>query len=252
MGGSRVILAQATCQCVQSFTFFLFEAGPVGSMGKVVEERTLKNAKRHCQRKKAKKDSPGKWKLNPRDWLEHDDLCWLEKHLGKSRATVLSLVEKLAHPILAKVQIPGRARGPPTRAMLQKAKRTVIQFYEEQKALGKKSRVYQAFRLASGEKELAFYWDKGIKRVKEAYYDKKYEIDNWDDVYAMTNGDTLADIELVVCGTRPLTLKALTALVCHEGMHCLAQRKRRGQVYLSDDIEHVAMALLGDPQIWVD
>lgn len=190
--------------------------------------------------------------LNPRDWLEDASLEWLEEHLGQPREKILSIVRKLAHPILV-VKIPGATKKKrPSNAMLQKAKRTVVQFYKEQQALGTRGSVYKAFLIASKEKELDFYWDKAIQRVEEAYYDKKHEIDDWEDVYAMTNGDTRSDIELVVCGTRPLTLPALTALICHEGMHCLARRTRPGQVFLSDDIEHVAMALLGDPQIWID
>lgn len=189
---------------------------------------------------------------NPRDWLEDGDLAWLEKHLGKPREKILSMVRKLAHPILARVQIPGPSRKPPSNDMLQKAKRTVVQFFEQQKALGTESIVYKAFCIATKEKELVIDWDKGIQRVKDAYYDRKYQIDSWEDVYAMARGATRSRVQLVVCGTKPLTQRALTALVCHEGMHCLARRKRQGQVFLSDDFEHVAMALLGDPQIWVD
>lgn len=207
----------------------------------------LKKKERH----QASKSHCARGDFNSRDWLEDDSLDWLQQHLGKSRERVLSLVQKLAHPIFL-TQIPGVACNCPSDLMLKRAKRTVVRFFKEQQALGTRSIVYKAFLIASEEKELVFDWDKSIRRVKEAFYDKKYQIDDWEDVYAMACGPTRSHIRIVVCGSRPLTCTALTALLCHEGMHCLAKRTRPGQVFLSDDIEHVAMALLGDPQIWVD
>jgi len=88
---------------------------------------------------------------------------------------------------------------PPSNDMLQKAKRTVVQFFEQQKALGTESIVYKAFCIATKEKELVIDWDKGIQRVKDAYYDRKYQIDSWEDVYAMARGATRSRVQLVVC-----------------------------------------------------
>lgn len=153
-------------------------------------------------------------------------------------------------PIL-KVPIPGpaaRARKP-SQQMLNAAKRAVLNFYKEEEALGARSDVAKAFHMASREQRLRFEWADACRRVKGARLDCKQKVDTWSGCLAMNTGSTCADCEIYVCGTRPITLCALTSLLCHEGLHNLARRTRQGNPYLAEDTEHIAMALIGDPQI---
>ena len=46
-----------------------------------------------------------------------------------------------------------------------------------------------------------------------------------------------------------MTQRALTSVLCHEALHNLARRQRVGNPFLAEDTEHIAMALLGDPQL---
>ena len=46
-----------------------------------------------------------------------------------------------------------------------------------------------------------------------------------------------------------MTQRALTSVLCHEALHNLARRVRVGNPFLAEDTEHIAMALLGDPQL---
>ncbi|CAK0828949.1 unnamed protein product, partial [Prorocentrum cordatum] len=106
-----------------------------------------------------------------------------------------------------------------------------------------------AFLLASNETSLRFDWERARARVRNARFDMKQKVDSWDECLAISSGDTNFLTEIFVCGTKRATLKALTSLVCHEGLHNLAMRRRRGNPYLSEGTEHLAMALLGDPQL---
>jgi len=161
---------------------------------------------------------------------------------------VRSLMRRWMKPIL-KAKVPGRATRLPTKAMLERAKEKVLRFYQREEALGDRSDVLKAFLLASRERSLRFDWERARARVRKASFDMKKKIDAWDECLAMSSGDTNFLSEIFVCGTKKVTLKALTSLVCHEGLHNLALRRRRGNPYLSEDTEHLAMALLGDPQL---
>ena len=47
-----------------------------------------------------------------------------------------------------------------------------------------------------------------------------------------------------------MTQRALTSVLCHEALHNLCRRHGRpGNPFLAEDTEHMAMALLGDPQL---
>lgn len=47
-----------------------------------------------------------------------------------------------------------------------------------------------------------------------------------------------------------MTQRALNSVLCHEALHNLARRTGRpGNPFLAEDTEHMAMALLGDPQL---
>lgn len=168
--------------------------------------------------------------------------------LLRKPSTVRTLMRRWEKTIL-KAPIPGTAGRLPTKAMLQVAKGTVLRFYAAEEALGRRSDVVKAFYLASGERHLRFDWLAAMARVRRARFDYTQEIDRWDECLAMSSGDTNALSEIYVCGTKKVTLRALTSLICHEGLHNLARRVRQGNSYLSEDLEHIAMALIGDPQL---
>jgi hypothetical protein len=133
--------------------------------------------------------------------------------------------------------------------MLESAKRAVLRFYERERSLGDQSAVVQAFYLVSGEMHLRFDWVRAMDRVRNASLDLRKRIDSWDECLAMSCGDTNDLCEIYVCGTKKITVRALTSLVCHEGLHNLARRTRPGNSFLSEALEHQAMALIGDPQL---
>mmetsp|Transcript_31421 Transcript_31421/g.90129 ORF Transcript_31421/g.90129 Transcript_31421/m.90129 type:complete len:230 (+) Transcript_31421:102-791(+) len=165
------------------------------------------------------------------------------------RAQMLrGVMRRWSKPIL-KAKIPGIAGRVPSETMLQAAKHTVLRFYAREAALGERSVVAKAFYLASGEPQLRFDWATAMARVRRAKLDRRQQIDRWDECLAMTSGDTNALSEIYVCGTKKITLRALTSLICHEGLHNLARRTRQGNSFLSEDLEHMAMALVGDPQL---
>lgn len=180
-----------------------------------------------------------------------EELVWLSLQLQLNPETVCFLYESLCRSIFT-VPIPGNPRGHtgrPTKAMLNQAIKNVIKFYDAEEKLGERSAVYQALMIASAEKKLSFDWDAARRRVSRAKFDVKKEVDEWKDCLAMSHGDSQGEVEIAVCGTKTMTVTALTALLCHEGLHNLARRTRPGQKYLSAEIEHVAMALMGDPQL---
>lgn len=179
------------------------------------------------------------------------ELVWLALQLQLDVDMVVYLYENLCRPIFT-VPIPGNPRrqsGMPTKAMLDQAIKRVIKFYNNEEKLGERSAVYQALMIASAEEKLSFDWDAARKRVSGAKFDKRKEVDQWKDCLAMSHGDSQGEVEIAICGTRKMTLNALTAVLCHEGLHNLARRTRPGQKYLSSETEHVAMALMGDPQL---
>lgn len=159
------------------------------------------------------------------------------------------LMARMLKPIL-KAPLPGHGGRVPSAAMLKAAKNEVIKFYEKEEALGDRSDVAKAFYLASGECQLHFDWAGAKGRVRRTKLDRQQKIDKWETTFAMTSGDSQATSEIYVCGTRKLTVRALTSLICHEGLHNLAKRMRRGNPFLSEDCEHEAMALIGDPQLY--
>lgn len=162
--------------------------------------------------------------------------------------TVRELMRRWEKPIL-KATIPGAGGRRPTKAMLDSAKEAVLRFFTLEEARGKQSAVVKAFYLASGEPALHFDWAGACRRVRMASFDMRQEVDSWNECLAMTSGETNAVCEIFVCGTKKVTLSALTSLICHEALHNLARRTRQGNPFLSEDTEHVGMALLGDPQL---
>jgi hypothetical protein len=168
--------------------------------------------------------------------------------LGLTEASVRTLMRQWSKPIL-KVPIPGTGGRVPSQAMLATAKAAVIRFFEDEEALGSRSHVSKAFYLASREGHLNFAWDRAKQRVRRAKLDSRGRIDSWKDCLAMVSGDSNTTSEIYVCGTRKVTLAALTSLICHEGLHNLARRTRRGNPFLGEDTEHIAMAMVGDPQL---
>lgn len=168
--------------------------------------------------------------------------------LAVEECSVRTLMRRWKKPIL-KTSIPGRNGQVPTQAMLAVAKAAVRHFLDVEEALGERSQLVQAFRLASGECSLQFMWSWAKQRVRRAKLDLQENVDSWQDCYAMVSGSSNAQCEIYVCGKRKLSLRALTSLVCHESLHNLARRTRRGNPFLGEDTEHVAMALLGDPQL---
>jgi hypothetical protein len=179
-----------------------------------------------------------------------DELVWLSMKVGLPPEMVCKIYRVLCRGIFT-VCIPGwpRRKGLPTEKMLKIAKRKVLNFYNREQKLGERSAVYHAFMLASREEKLTFDWEIAKERVRGATYDRNRKVDKWEDCLAMSHGDSQGEVEIGVCGHKPMTLKALTALICHEGLHNMARRTRPGQKYLSAEIEHVAMALMGDPQL---
>mmetsp|Transcript_89314 Transcript_89314/g.257632 ORF Transcript_89314/g.257632 Transcript_89314/m.257632 type:complete len:255 (-) Transcript_89314:72-836(-) len=161
---------------------------------------------------------------------------------------VRELMRLWAKPIL-KTRIPGAASANPTLATLDAAKQSVLRFYAREEAQGDQSDVAKAFYLATGERRLRFDWASARRRVLGASFDMDCKVDTWTDCLAMTSGVTNACSEIYICGTKKVTKRALTSLLCHEGLHNLARRTRPGNSFLSEDIEHMAMALLGDPQL---
>jgi len=168
--------------------------------------------------------------------------------LGLHPHAVRGLMREWTQPIL-KTAIPGSSGRVPSKSMLDAAKRAVLNFYERERSLGERSVVAQAFYLVSGELHLRFDWARAIQRVQRASLDLRQKIDKWDECLAMSCGDTNELCEIYVCGTKRITVRALTSLVCHEGLHNLARRTRPGNSFLSEALEHQAMALLGDPQL---
>jgi len=168
--------------------------------------------------------------------------------VGQPTASVFALMKYWEQPIL-KAPLPGIRGRVPDEQMLHAAKKAVIRFFDMEEAKEKASQVTQAFRLVTGEASLRFAWADAKRSIKRAKLDSKRKIDSWEQCLAMQSGDTNATCEIYICGTRKLTLRAMKSLLCHEGLHNLARRTRPGNPYLSEDLEHVAMALLGDPQL---
>lgn len=164
---------------------------------------------------------------------------------------VLNVMQKFKQPLL-KAKIPGRSGRIPTKDMLQIAKKKVLSFLEREEAKEAKdstSDLIRAFQLASGELVLRFDWSFAKQRVKYASFDRKRKVDKWDECLAMTSGDSNATSEIFICGTKFMTQRALNSVLCHEALHNLARRTRKGNPFLAEDTEHMAMALLGDPQL---
>lgn len=137
----------------------------------------------------------------------------------------------------------------PSRVMLATAQKQVICFLEAEESRGPRSHVVQAFYLASRESSLKFDWSLAKERVRRAKLDSTGAIDSWKGCFAMVTGESNAKSEIYVCGTRKLTLRSLTSLICHESLHNLAKRTRSGNPWLGEETEHLAMAFIGDPQL---
>merc|ERR1712216_517850 len=132
--------------------------------------------------------------------------------------------------------IPGfKGKRRVTPAMFAKAQREVLRFYKREERKGASSHIAKAFQLASGENKLRFCWPDAVRRIIEARLDYRLKVDGWSwgSNYAMTSGDTNATGKIYVSGRRRLNQKALTSLLCHEGLHNLAKRDRPGNPWLS-------------------
>jgi len=177
-------------------------------------------------------------------------LVWLSLKTHLDPEMICKIYRVLCRSIFT-VNIPGwpRRKTLPTEKMLKLAKKKVLKFYNREQKCGQRSAIVHAFTLASGEEDLFFDWETAKERVKGAAYDRKKKVDKWEDCLAMAHGDSQGEVEIAVCGHKPMTQQALTALICHEGLHNMARRTRPGQKYLSAEIEHIAMAFMGDPQL---
>jgi len=164
-----------------------------------------------------------------------------------SLPAVRRLMRRWVKPIL-KAHIPGIGARLPTEKMLQNAKDSVVRFFDHEQDLGPESDVLRAFLLVSGEPRLRLDWESACARVRRAKLDKDQSMDSWCQRLAMTTGQSHLLSEIYICGSRRLSQGALNSLVCHEALHNMARRLRPGNPFLSEDAEHVAMALLGDPQ----
>jgi len=172
----------------------------------------------------------------------------LAELLRKDSTLIDSLMRAWKKRIL-KAQIPGVPGRMPSKAMLETAKRAVLSFLGKEEAQGDESAVAKAFRFVTGDQSLRLDWDSAKGRVQRTRLDRRQKIDKWNECLAMQSGQSNSTTEIWVCGTRRLTLRALTSLICHEGLHNMARRTRRGNSFLSEDLEHMTMALLGDPQL---
>jgi len=216
-------------------------------MGKVAVLQRSKEGRREPKQK-------AKRKAAPEDAIKGkvmgDDIVALALAdlLNLKERDVRSKMARWQKPIL-KVPIPGLGGRVPTQAMLGEAKAAVIRFLEDEEARGPRSHVAKAFHLASREGKLSFEWARARQRVRRAKLDSRGKIDAWKDCLAMVSGERNSTSEIYVCGTRKVTLEALTSLICHECLHNLARRTRRGNPFLGEDMEHIAMALIGDPQL---
>jgi len=168
--------------------------------------------------------------------------------VGQPTESVFTIMKYWEKDIL-KAPIPGIGGKVPEVRMLQVAKRAVKAFFDKEQAKQDDSHIVHAFKLVTGEQNLRFAWDDAKRRVDRARLDHRKKIDSWDECLAMQSGTSNATSEIYVCGTRKITLQAMTSLICHEALHNLARRTRPGNPYLSEDLEHLAMALLGDPQL---
>lgn len=206
--------------------------------------RAAKGSKKRVQRQPAEEIL----QIRPRFDLKvcEVDITWLMKMLKVSREQLMAWMIELYRPILH-CKIPGPAKTRPSKAMLQKAKRAVLWFYFLEEALGERGAIVHAFRRAAGGEDLHFDWEAARRRVAEATFDMHQKVDKWHNVLAMSHGDSNAEVSIAICGTKPISQRALTSVLCHEGLHNFATRKRQGHKWLSSDREHAALALLGDP-----
>jgi len=172
----------------------------------------------------------------------------VSKLVNQPVAAVYTIMKYWEKPIL-KAAVPGVGGRIPDMAMLNAAKSAVIRFLEAEEEKQAESHLVQAFHLVTGETRLHFAWEDAKRRIRRAKLDCDRKIDSWERCLAMQSGPTNASSEIYVCGTRRITLRAMTSLICHEGLHNLARRTRPGNPYLSEELEHLAMALLGDPQL---
>lgn len=180
--------------------------------------------------------------------LDKDDVALaISRFVNRSPTELRARMDQWEKPIL-QAPIPGKAKCVPTEETLRAVKRAVLEFFDREEAMGSRSHVVKAFSLVSGER-LRFDWAGAKGRVSRASFDYKKKIDKWINAIAMSYGDTNALCEIYACGTKKVTARALAAIICHEALHNMALRTRPGNPFLSEDKEHMAMALMGDPQL---
>lgn len=132
-------------------------------------------------------------------------------------------------------------------AMLVRAKKAVLKELHRQERLGqvmkKPSRLEQAFLDASQETCLAFDYDRMRRLVSKASFRK----DSRRAGFAQHDYAFNDSVQIVVNGSVPLVEKQLRSILMHECLHNTVERDGKpGNPTLSEEIEHLAMALLGD------
>lgn len=134
-----------------------------------------------------------------------------------------------------------------SQAMLLRAKKAVVKELTRQERLGRltknPSRLEQAFLDASQENRLAFDYDRMRALVTKAAFRKDGRRSGFEQYDYAFNDST----RIIVNGSVPLVEKQLRSILMHECLHNTVERDGKpGNPTLSEDIEHLAMALLGD------
>jgi len=131
--------------------------------------------------------------------------------------------------------------------MLARVKDEVIKILEKfeykglSKQTGKPNVLEQAFLDASGEKVLRFKYAERKLAVRNAKFSGKH----FNGVNRTDHG--WAEKQVIMLNKFiPFTEGDLRIVVLHEALHLFAERSRPGNPMLSEEVEHVAMGLLGE------
>lgn len=130
--------------------------------------------------------------------------------------------------------------------MLARAKKAVLKELKRQQRLGedgKPSPLQQAFLDASQENRLTFDYDRMEMLVRNAVFDKSCSKNGFDEDDLGYNDN----LRIVISGNAPLVEKQVQHILMHECLHNTVERDGKpGNPTLSESIEHMAMAMLGD------
>lgn len=145
----------------------------------------------------------------------------------------------------------GLKKVTPTLEMLKKVKRTVIAELKRQQKLSSTATgapLEKAFYIATAEPTLFFDYALMLKMVREVqllHFTPKIDED-WKDAYATTDGVLF---KIWINKNVKMDEDELRMTLMHEALHCTVTRRgRRCHPILSTEVEHTAMALLGDPE----